>query len=83
MKSLFLKGLEKKGPMYSSKTAVMLGMMSKKIGLPDKPREELHVRYDSDSKHNTALTLRKIKQESVIREPIKGETNISFNKNSL
>lgn len=38
-----------------------------------KPWEESHVRYNSDSKHNTALTLRKIKQESVIREPMKGE----------
>lgn len=32
MKSLFLKGLEKKGPMHSSKRAVMLGMRSKKLG---------------------------------------------------
>lgn len=44
-----------------------------KTGLPIKPWEESHVRYDTDSKHNTALTLRKIKQESVIREPMKGE----------
>lgn len=81
MKALFSKGLEK-GPMCPSKTAAMLGMMSKKIGLPVKPREEPHVRYDSDSKHNTALTLRKIKQRVGHQRANKGG-NISFNKNSL
>lgn len=71
MQSLFFKGLEKKGPAYSSKIAVILGLMSKN-GFPIKTWEEPHVSYDHDSGHNIVLTLRKSEQESIIREPMGG-----------
>lgn len=76
------EGIGEEGANALQQKSCHAGNEVQKIGLPVKPREEPHVRYDSDSKHNTALTLRKIKQESVIREPMKGEKN-KFNKNSL
>lgn len=50
--------------------------------LPIKTREDI-ISRDSDSRHNTLLTLKKSKQESV-REPMgEGVADVSLNKNSL
>lgn len=73
MKSLFLKGLEKKGPIHSSKTAVMLGMRSKKLGFQLNHRKNL-MSDTTVTLHTTQPLLSgRSNQESVIGEPMKGE----------